>query len=126
MVARQTSQGEVVRASDTAEEVHVETAEIGSKFKFFETYQPEAVQRRTFRFTPPRDGTVKVSPRLTQRAAVDLCRFDGAAAERFPCISIWAALQIQLFDKTLLGFMTIFVCRENVSLNVFCFNRSNF
>lgn len=53
---------DVVRSSDTAEEVHVETSEISNKFKFFETYKEPAKQRKQFRITPPRDGQVKVRP----------------------------------------------------------------
>lgn len=51
---------DVVRSSDTAEEIHVETSEITNKFKFFESYKEPEKQRRQFRITPPRDGQVKV------------------------------------------------------------------
>lgn len=51
---------DVVRSSDTTEEVHVETSDISNKFKFFETYKEPEKQRKQFRITPPRDGQVKV------------------------------------------------------------------
>ena len=47
---------DVVRASDPVEEVTVQTSDISSKFKFFETYKAPEVKRKTFRITPPRDG----------------------------------------------------------------------
>lgn len=53
---------DVVRSSDTTEEVQVETSEISNKFKFFETYKAPEKQRKQFRITPPRDGQVKVRP----------------------------------------------------------------
>lgn len=53
---------DVVRSSDTTEEVHVETSEISNKFKFFESYKEPEKQRKQFRITPPRDGQVKVRP----------------------------------------------------------------
>lgn len=60
-MARQVSD-DVVRSSDTTEEVHVETSEISNKFKFFESYKEPEKQRKQFRITPPRDGQVKVRP----------------------------------------------------------------
>lgn len=51
---------DVVRSSDTAEEIQVETSDISNKFKFFETYKEPEKQRKQFRITPPRDGQVKV------------------------------------------------------------------
>ncbi|XKL65870.1 hypothetical protein PGB90_009290 [Kerria lacca] len=57
-ITRQVS-NDVVRASDPVEEVTVETADISSKFKFFETYKAPEVKRRTFRITPPREGQLK-------------------------------------------------------------------
>ncbi|KAL0114290.1 hypothetical protein PUN28_011518 [Cardiocondyla obscurior] len=59
-MARQVSD-DVVRSSDTTEEVHVETSEITNKFKFFETYKEPEKQRKQFRITPPRDGQVKMN-----------------------------------------------------------------
>lgn len=58
-MARQVSD-DVVRSSDTTEEVHVETSDISNKFKFFESYKEPEKQRKQFRITPPRDGQVKV------------------------------------------------------------------
>nr|XP_012136239.1 PREDICTED: titin isoform X10 [Megachile rotundata] len=51
---------DVVRSSDTTEEVHVETSDISNKFKFFESYKEPEKQRKQFRITPPRDGQVKM------------------------------------------------------------------
>lgn len=51
---------EVVKASDKVEDVQVETADISSRFKFFETYKAPEKQKKTFRITPPREGQVKV------------------------------------------------------------------
>ncbi|XP_046735429.1 probable GPI-anchored adhesin-like protein PGA55 isoform X10 [Diprion similis] len=51
---------DVVRSTDTAEEVRAETSDISNKFKFFEAYKAPEKQRRQFRITPPRDGQVKM------------------------------------------------------------------
>ncbi|KAG7190558.1 hypothetical protein KM043_006655 [Ampulex compressa] len=51
---------DVVRSSDTTEEVQVETSDITNKFKFFESYKEPEKQRKKFRITPPRDGQVKM------------------------------------------------------------------
>lgn len=59
VVKRQVST-DVVRASDPVEEIAVQTADISSKFKFFETYKAPEVKRKTFRITPPREGQLKV------------------------------------------------------------------
>lgn len=50
---------DVVRSDEKPEEVQIETAEISSKFKFFETFKPEEKQRKQFRITPPREGVVQ-------------------------------------------------------------------
>ncbi|XP_076631542.1 uncharacterized protein LOC143346861 isoform X13 [Colletes latitarsis] len=50
---------DVVRSSDTTEEVQVETSDISNKFKFFESYKEPQKERKKFRITPPRDGQVK-------------------------------------------------------------------
>lgn len=52
---------DVVKCSDRIEDVSVETAEVSSKFKFFETYKPPEVVKKQFRITPPREGQTKVS-----------------------------------------------------------------
>lgn len=44
---------DVVRAADKVEDVHIETADISDRFKFFETFKPET-KRKQFRMTPPR------------------------------------------------------------------------
>ncbi|XP_025424540.1 uncharacterized protein LOC112693609 isoform X6 [Sipha flava] len=50
---------DVVKCSDRIEDVSVETAEVSSKFKFFETYKPPEVIKKQFRITPPREGQIK-------------------------------------------------------------------
>jgi len=65
-VNRQPS-SEVVKASDAIEDVRVETADVSSKFKFFETYKAPETQRKAFRITPPREGQVKVTIELPER-----------------------------------------------------------
>ncbi|XP_055691991.1 protein-methionine sulfoxide oxidase mical3b [Lutzomyia longipalpis] len=52
--------GEIVRSDSQVDNVHVETKEISSRFKFFETYRPKEVQKREFRITPPREGVVRM------------------------------------------------------------------
>lgn len=42
------------------DEVQIKTADVSSKFKFFETYKPTENEKKPFRITPPRDGVVKV------------------------------------------------------------------
>uniref|UniRef100_A0A8D8ULT6 Xin actin-binding repeat-containing protein 2 n=1 Tax=Cacopsylla melanoneura TaxID=428564 RepID=A0A8D8ULT6_9HEMI len=58
-VSRQVSSEDIVRSSDRVEDVQVETSDISSKFKFFETYKPAEIRSRTFRMTPPREDQVK-------------------------------------------------------------------
>ncbi|XP_022124637.2 LIM domain and actin-binding protein 1 [Pieris rapae] len=52
---------DVVRAADKLEDVKIETSDISDRFKFFETYQPEA-KRKEFRMTPPRQTQRPKSP----------------------------------------------------------------
>ncbi|XP_057338558.1 uncharacterized protein LOC130676403 isoform X14 [Microplitis mediator] len=59
--ARDVRADDVVRSTDTTEEIHVETSDISNKFKFFETYKEPEKERKQFRITPPRDGQVKVN-----------------------------------------------------------------
>ncbi|XP_074103874.1 uncharacterized protein LOC141530585 isoform X1 [Cotesia typhae] len=59
--ARDVRVDDVVRSTDTTEEIHVETSDISNKFKFFETYKEPEKERKQFRITPPRDGQVKVN-----------------------------------------------------------------
>ncbi|XP_024881524.1 uncharacterized protein LOC112460852 isoform X7 [Temnothorax curvispinosus] len=73
---------DVVRSSDTTEEVHVETSEITNKFKFFETYKEPEKQRKQFRITPPRDGQVKMdSPDREIYRDPDVVRADDRVDE---------------------------------------------
>ncbi|XP_076678328.1 uncharacterized protein LOC143374242 isoform X4 [Andrena cerasifolii] len=71
---------DVVRSSDTAEEVHGETSDISNKFKFFESYKEPEKQRKQFRITPPRDGQVKMdSPEREIYRDPDVVRADDRA-----------------------------------------------
>ncbi|KAK7601195.1 hypothetical protein V9T40_008636 [Parthenolecanium corni] len=58
VITRQVS-NDVVRASDPVDEVTVETADISSRFKFFESYKAPEQKRKAFRITPPREGQLK-------------------------------------------------------------------
>ncbi|XP_076166144.1 uncharacterized protein LOC143146044 isoform X13 [Ptiloglossa arizonensis] len=51
---------DVVRSTDTTEDVLAETSDISNKFKFFESYKEPEKERKKFRITPPRDGQVKM------------------------------------------------------------------
>ena len=51
---------EIVRSDERLEEIPVQTADIVSKFKFFEAYKPEEKEKKVFRITPPREGVTKV------------------------------------------------------------------
>ncbi|XP_014469599.1 PREDICTED: uncharacterized protein LOC106741794 isoform X2 [Dinoponera quadriceps] len=80
-MARQVSD-DVVRSSDTTEEVHVETSDITNKFKFFESYKEPEKQRKQFRITPPRDGQVKMdSPDREIYRDPDVVRADDRVDE---------------------------------------------
>lgn len=50
----------MVKCDDKVDDIKIETADISNKFKFFETYQPTAGEKKQFRITPPRDGVVKL------------------------------------------------------------------
>lgn len=77
--------GDIVRSSDKKDEpLVVNTAELSSKFKFFETYEDEMVRKAKEtkrdvlkRITPPReDGVVKVMRDLMLcglECTLDLC-----------------------------------------------------
>jgi hypothetical protein len=54
------SSDDIVRSDSKVDDVQIETADIVSKFKFFETYKPSEKEKKTFRITPPRDGVNKV------------------------------------------------------------------
>jgi hypothetical protein len=56
------SADDIVRADSKMEDVQIETADIVSKFKFFETYKAPEKEKKSFRITPPRDyqGLTKV------------------------------------------------------------------
>lgn len=55
------STDDIVRSDVKVDDVQIETADIVSKFKFFETFKPEQKEKKAFRITPPRDGVAKVS-----------------------------------------------------------------
>ncbi|XP_024084724.1 F-actin-monooxygenase MICAL3 isoform X18 [Cimex lectularius] len=74
--SRQASE-DVVKSSDVVEDATVETADISSKFKFFETYKPKEKERKAFRITPPREGQVKTeSPEREVYRDPDVVRCD--------------------------------------------------
>ncbi|XP_076066324.1 uncharacterized protein LOC143039888 [Oratosquilla oratoria] len=55
---------EVIKANEEVDDFHVETSDLASRFKFFATYEDRLKEeskknRKVFRVTPPRDGTVK-------------------------------------------------------------------
>lgn len=56
------SSDDIVRSDSKMDDVQIETADIVSKFKFFETYRPSEKEKKHFRITPPRDGVQKVKP----------------------------------------------------------------
>ncbi|XP_059620003.1 LIM and SH3 domain protein Lasp [Phlebotomus argentipes] len=69
-----------VRSDSHQDSVKVETAEIGSRFRFFETYQPKEHQRREFRITPPREGVVRMpSPEKPEYAEWPRVELDDEA-----------------------------------------------
>lgn len=49
---------DVVKYDEKVDEVQIKTADVSSKFKFFETYKPTEKEKKSFRITPPRDGVV--------------------------------------------------------------------
>jgi hypothetical protein len=56
------SSDDIVRSDAKMDDVQIETADILSKFKFFETYKAPEKEKKSFRITPPRDyqGLTKV------------------------------------------------------------------
>ncbi|CAG5074034.1 Protein of unknown function [Cotesia congregata] len=70
-MGRQVRADDVVRSTDTTEEIQVETSDISNKFKFFETYKEPEKERKQFRITPPRDGQVKVCVRQGDEYAME-------------------------------------------------------
>lgn len=61
------SSDDIVRADSKVDDVQIKTADIVSKFKFFETYKPSEKEKKKFRITPPRDGVEKVRILLIAR-----------------------------------------------------------
>ncbi|KRF99803.1 uncharacterized protein Dwil_GK28158 [Drosophila willistoni] len=58
--SQELAEGNVVKCDAKPEDIKIATAELSEKFKFFETYRPNEVERRQFRITPPREGVVKM------------------------------------------------------------------
>lgn len=59
----------VVKHDEKIDDVQVETSDISSKFKFFETYKSAESEKKVFRITPPRDGVAKLpSPEVDEEA----------------------------------------------------------
>ena len=56
------SSDDIIRSDQKIDDIQIETADIVSKFKFFEAYQPPEKEKKSFRITPPRDyqGLTKV------------------------------------------------------------------
>ncbi|XP_031786193.1 titin homolog isoform X13 [Nasonia vitripennis] len=80
-MSRQVSD-DVVRSTDTTEDVQVDNFEISSKFKFFERYREPEKTRKQFRITPPRDGQVKMdSPDREIYRDPDVVRAEDRAEE---------------------------------------------
>jgi len=74
---KQVSNDDVVKASDPVEDVAVKTADITTKFKFFETYKAPEITRKKFRITPPREGQQKTeSPERQVVKSADVVRAD--------------------------------------------------
>ncbi|XP_039287659.1 DNA ligase 1 isoform X35 [Nilaparvata lugens] len=78
----QVSTEDVVKSSDRVEDVTVQTADVSNKFKFFETYKPPEKEKKSFRFTPPREGQVKTeSPDREIYRDPNVVRSDDPVAE---------------------------------------------
>lgn len=43
------------------DEVKIKTADVSSKFKFFETFKPKQQDKKPFRITPPREGAINAN-----------------------------------------------------------------
>lgn len=52
---------DVVKCDEQVDEIEIKTADVSSKFKFFETYKPNEQEKKPFRITPPRDGIVSAT-----------------------------------------------------------------
>lgn len=59
----------------------IKTADISSKFKFFETYKPDSVEKKPFRITPPRDGIVQSAIQSADDIYTDDVNNGGGGAE---------------------------------------------
>lgn len=55
----------------------IKTADISSKFKFFETYKPSNLEKKPFRITPPRDGTAQQPPDESNNDEEEMPSNDG-------------------------------------------------
>lgn len=53
------------------DEVKIKTAEVSSKFKFFETFKPQQQDKKPFRITPPREGVINANPNDNETNELD-------------------------------------------------------
>jgi hypothetical protein len=65
------SSDDIVRSDSKVDDVQIETADIVSKFKFFETFKPSEKEKKQFRITPPREGVQKVR-KLTRAISYEI------------------------------------------------------
>ncbi|CAL4069333.1 unnamed protein product [Meganyctiphanes norvegica] len=88
---------EIIRSCDAKEDFEVDSRDLASRFKFFSNYEDtenkkvdEKRRSRTFRFTPPREGVVKVDeevafmarmPRACMAINCPVCRLRGLEPE---------------------------------------------
>ncbi|CAH1719601.1 unnamed protein product [Chironomus riparius] len=76
---------DIVRSDQKADDVRIETADILSKFKFFEAYQPPEKEKKSFRITPPRDyqGLTKLSsPEKEDYRDLEIARNDKRSTDQ--------------------------------------------
>ncbi|XP_068624682.1 uncharacterized protein [Battus philenor] len=89
---------DVVRAGDQVEEVKIETADISDRFRFFETYKPDAA-RREFRMTPPRHSPRGKSPSPEVYHEPSVVRGGGAADTALAADRHTASRMINVFRQ---------------------------
>lgn len=102
-VTRQVSD-DIVRASDRTEDVVVSTADVGNKFKFFETYKEPEKERKAFRITPPREGQAKVK---TAKPALHRCVL---------CLANMSSASELSVNTSCSGYTNVLRCRTNCTL----------
>lgn len=92
---------DIVRASDRTEDVVVSTADVGNKFKFFETYKEPEKERKAFRITPPREGQAKVK---TAKPALHRCVL---------CLANMSSASDLSVNTSCSGYINVLRCRTN-------------